>query len=104
MIRRPPRSTLFPYTTLFQSYKIQEFAAAGTDSAGWAPTSVICNGVLVGASQGAVTVTLTADEPDVDCTFTNTFTSTSKPRPPSAGADPDPVADLDITKTADRTT
>src|SRR3712207_8646609 len=29
MIRRPPRSTLFPYTTLFRSYKImQTFGAA----------------------------------------------------------------------------
>src|SRR5258708_39734190 len=24
MIRRPPRSTLFPYTTLFRSYKAEE--------------------------------------------------------------------------------
>src|SRR5260370_15842297 len=24
MIRRPPRSTLFPYTTLFRSYQVQE--------------------------------------------------------------------------------
>src|SRR2546426_11587356 len=24
MIRRPPRSTLFPYTTLFRSYKLHE--------------------------------------------------------------------------------
>src|SRR3712207_7042383 len=32
MIRRPPRSTLFPYTTLFRSYKhpsIAEAAAVG---------------------------------------------------------------------------
>src|SRR5256885_8486516 len=29
MIRRPPRSTLFPYTTLFRSH--------GWDRAGWAP-------------------------------------------------------------------
>src|SRR5260221_8629216 len=28
MIRRPPRSTLFPYTTLFRSQKLQQFAAA----------------------------------------------------------------------------
>src|SRR2546425_12621651 len=29
MIRRPPRSTLFPYTTLFRSYrKLNEFDAA----------------------------------------------------------------------------
>src|SRR5256885_2748726 len=26
MIRRPPRSTLFPYTTLFRSYPSDEFA------------------------------------------------------------------------------
>ena len=26
MIRRPPRSTLFPYTTLFRSYSSEEFA------------------------------------------------------------------------------
>src|SRR5438132_9930479 len=27
MIRRPPRSTLFPYTTLFRSLPIQEFSS-----------------------------------------------------------------------------
>src|SRR5258707_7387385 len=27
MIRRPPRSTLFPYTTLFRSYSLQAAAA-----------------------------------------------------------------------------
>src|SRR2546430_9404771 len=27
MIRRPPRSTLFPYTTLFRSAKFEEFEA-----------------------------------------------------------------------------
>src|SRR3989449_10586635 len=26
MIRRPPRSTLFPYTTLFRSLKVRDFA------------------------------------------------------------------------------
>src|SRR2546430_6458558 len=30
MIRRPPRSTLFPYTTLFRSQKTDLPAAAGT--------------------------------------------------------------------------
>src|SRR3989454_10272663 len=31
MIRRPPRSTLFPYTTLFRSYKVQaELRSGGT--------------------------------------------------------------------------
>src|SRR3712207_8798691 len=29
MIRRPPRSTLFPYTTLFRSGPVEELAAAG---------------------------------------------------------------------------
>src|SRR2546430_7575806 len=28
MIRRPPRSTLFPYTTLFRSQRLREAAAA----------------------------------------------------------------------------
>src|SRR5688572_31180842 len=32
MIRRPPRSTLFPYTTLFRS--VLEFVAVGTDRVG----------------------------------------------------------------------
>src|SRR2546425_7706912 len=29
MIRRPPRSTLFPYTTLFRSREVVEFAPLG---------------------------------------------------------------------------
>src|SRR5256885_13381251 len=29
MIRRPPRSTLFPYTTLFRSVEVHQRAAAG---------------------------------------------------------------------------
>src|SRR5256885_13185310 len=29
MIRRPPRSTLFPYTTLFRSSRVEIIAAAG---------------------------------------------------------------------------
>src|SRR5256885_12399381 len=32
MIRRPPRSTLFPYTTLFRSYATTESAAASSAS------------------------------------------------------------------------
>src|SRR5436309_11805596 len=33
MIRRPPRSTLFPYTTLFRSYKVEldEWLKQGED-------------------------------------------------------------------------
>src|SRR6266478_10241875 len=32
MIRRPPRSTLFPYTTLFRSRHLPEFAAASASA------------------------------------------------------------------------
>src|SRR5256885_13112426 len=32
MIRRPPRSTLFPYTTLFRSAGLWEFLRTGADS------------------------------------------------------------------------
>src|SRR2546426_10314319 len=35
MIRRPPRSTLFPYTTLFRSYVLEVIRAEGT-SEWWA--------------------------------------------------------------------
>src|SRR5436853_4208317 len=31
MIRRPPRSTLFPYTTLFRSHVLQNLDARGLD-------------------------------------------------------------------------
>src|SRR3712207_9581379 len=33
MIRRPPRSTLFPYTTLFRSGKVQLFAGNYSEAA-----------------------------------------------------------------------
>src|SRR5256885_5419193 len=33
MIRRPPRSTLFPYTTLFRSWRRDQEFAAGLDPA-----------------------------------------------------------------------
>src|SRR3712207_8916471 len=35
MIRRPPRSTLFPYTTLFRSRSEQEVEAADKGVEGW---------------------------------------------------------------------
>src|SRR5437764_4684665 len=37
MIRRPPRSTLFPYTTLFRSIcpALNQFAAISHEKAGW---------------------------------------------------------------------
>src|SRR5690242_21409919 len=35
MIRRPPRSTLFPYTTLFRSYPAPHFGQAVSRAAGY---------------------------------------------------------------------
>src|ERR1035441_9361596 len=39
MIRRPPRSTLFPYTTLFRSYARADVSTSRTTSKISAPTS-----------------------------------------------------------------
>src|SRR3989454_8202433 len=41
MIRRPPRSTLFPYTTLFRSSRTRSGGAAG--SSAWAARSATCS-------------------------------------------------------------
>src|SRR5258705_2730583 len=35
MIRRPPRSTLFPYTTLFRSDFLETFVTAKVDDSRW---------------------------------------------------------------------
>src|SRR2546430_6154340 len=43
MIRRPPRSTLFPYTTLFRSFQISP------DGSGQPQISAIVNGAPAGA-------------------------------------------------------
>src|ERR1035437_4205718 len=41
MIRRPPRSTLFPYTTLFRSAPVRQLAfATGTDEADWVAADI----------------------------------------------------------------
>src|SRR2546430_10956071 len=48
MIRRPPRSTLFPYTTLFRSTK------ATSAEAGGPPTQ--CIGAFTGAAPGNLVV------------------------------------------------
>src|SRR5256886_6321291 len=51
MIRRPPRSTLFPYTTLFRSYgDFKLFAALGA-GLGW---QLLLPIILVAAAVGAV--------------------------------------------------
>src|SRR5260370_27472368 len=54
MIRRPPRSTLFPYTTLFRSGSCQvtlTSASAGVTLVN-ASTSVMLNGVTLNRSTG----------------------------------------------------
>jgi len=40
MIRRPPRSTLFPYTTLFRSLKDPQWALKNLDGSEAEPTKV----------------------------------------------------------------
>src|SRR3712207_7592070 len=63
MIRRPPRSTLFPYTTLFRSEDKRDLNAAGqvfcmpsrTDSFGIVYLEAWLNGVpVIGANAGGV--------------------------------------------------
>src|SRR5688572_31611581 len=39
MIRRPPRSTLFPYTTLFRSYEYSNLS--GNDLTGFSPSTTV---------------------------------------------------------------
>src|SRR5258706_4467255 len=64
MIRRPPRSTLFPYTTLFRSFSYQwrlnGASLSGATSAALALSNVQSNQagsytVVVGNSSGSVT-------------------------------------------------
>src|ERR1035438_6837766 len=43
MIRRPPRSTLFPYTTLFRSSKMQVGQNAGCTGGFFWPSCTGCN-------------------------------------------------------------
>src|SRR3989441_9935001 len=60
MIRRPPRSTLFPYTTLFRSPVLRAFAtfrpprfevrASGFAETGYMMMVEICNGTTAGGS------------------------------------------------------
>src|SRR3989442_9678330 len=59
MIRRPPRSTLFPYTTLFRSHRCRLTALDGDDTdalfrSGWQamPRIVIGDGALYYERQG----------------------------------------------------
>src|SRR2546429_6618994 len=42
MIRRPPRSTLFPYTTLFRSHETEERSGQGEAGIYWFKNHVEC--------------------------------------------------------------
>src|SRR5258705_9544528 len=42
MIRRPPRSTLFPYTTLFRSWDQPPIRRGSVLGVGWGPTFTLC--------------------------------------------------------------
>src|SRR5258708_17933032 len=55
MIRRPPRSTLFPYTTLFRSFKADESFLIGPAGGGEPVRSYLnIEGVLAVARQSGV--------------------------------------------------
>src|SRR2546426_1644542 len=46
MIRRPPRSTLFPYTTLFRSLRVLDAMAPGVHP-GLSGTGNVCSGRMI---------------------------------------------------------
>src|SRR3712207_7624350 len=55
MIRRPPRSTLFPYTTLFRSASVEKSGSNGTKSVltAYATPEQFYNGLIeIGAKAG----------------------------------------------------
>src|SRR3712207_8936558 len=47
MIRRPPRSTLFPYTTLFRSLYSALSSVSGWATDRWGPTRVVAAGAVI---------------------------------------------------------
>src|SRR2546430_9867490 len=49
MIRRPPRSTLFPYTTLFRSFTYLLWAKRGDSFAAFAPVAAAAGSYFVDA-------------------------------------------------------
>src|SRR2546430_16121258 len=60
MIRRPPRSTLFPYTTLFRSHAVKTIAYEGNGSGGTLRVDDIAfslNEVELGGAQPSIGTT-----------------------------------------------
>src|SRR2546429_9970616 len=73
MIRRPPRSTLFPYTTLFRSFPtLTGFSSGGGDTAS-SPYQTTYNWTGAVAASGSQTITSYNNS---TLTNTNTFTVT----------------------------
>src|SRR3712207_6980110 len=74
MIRRPPRSTLFPYTTLFRSSSSVTLTwSASTDNIGVAGYGRYANNVLVSSGTGT-SYTFT----DLACNTTHTLSVRSE--------------------------
>src|SRR2546427_8501502 len=71
MIRRPPRSTLFPYTTLFRSDVQNQIALAEPQL----PQEVVRNGITVQKRQTSILVVgaLTADDPRFDAEYLSNY-------------------------------
>src|SRR2546427_6734047 len=56
MIRRPPRSTLFPYTTLFRSHNVQPVAAIAEIEELNIGHSIVSNAVFWGMEEALLTI------------------------------------------------
>src|SRR5256886_7113357 len=61
MIRRPPRSTLFPYTTLFRSRRTFEVAHGWGGNHAWGPAFVLTHHVPAGWPRPNSTVHFVTD-------------------------------------------
>src|SRR2546427_6857608 len=59
MIRRPPRSTLFPYTTLFRSSRVRSMCSSCTAPFSTTATRVSCGDQLIRMS--SISESLNAD-------------------------------------------
>ena len=65
MIRRPPRSTLFPYTTLFRSAEFSIEANVGKEVA----AKLVLGGYVRIGKNGKLLLAERSPEDDIDSTF-----------------------------------
>src|SRR5258706_12433805 len=83
MIRRPPRSTLFPYTTLFRSLSgdgVHHVRAIQTDIAGNPSTSSAALDITIDTTAPAAPTAPDPDPPDASFAPTSTETTPTKNR------------------------